>query len=206
MLNLGSGYAVVQSPSAPLPTPDGILFENSAFSIAAVTDGTSQSIAIAETIRSTDGSPTGLSGLTVFARDPLAGFVITGTNVAGDGPPITSDLDYAARCLALTPRGFQPTRGVKWPYGAPGHSLYNHRRPPNDRRYDCRGGLPHSDKSAADWRNLSLNVASRSRHPGGVHALFCDGHVQFVKDSIASATWQAMGSRNRAEVVSADSF
>jgi prepilin-type processing-associated H-X9-DG protein len=206
LMNVGSGYAVVQNPPSPSTAPNGILFENSAVSIAAITDGTSQTVAVSESIRSSAGAPTGFNGLTNFAQDPLSGFVITGTNVAGDGPPITSDADYASRCLINPPKGFQPTRGIKWLYGAPGHSMYNHRRPPNDKRYDCRGGLPHSDKSAADWQNLSLNVASRSRHSGGANSLFCDGHVGFIKDSISVVTWQGLGSRNGGEVVSADAF
>jgi prepilin-type N-terminal cleavage/methylation domain-containing protein/prepilin-type processing-associated H-X9-DG protein len=206
LLNVGSGYSVVQSPPAGGTPPNGFFFENSAVTIAAITDGTSQTVAISETIRSTAGAPTGFNGQTVFAQDPLGGFVITGNNTAGNGPPIFSDADYAARCLTANPPGFQPTRGVKWLYGAPGHSMYNHRRPPNDKQYDCRGGLPHSDKSAADWQNLSLNVTSRSRHPGGVNSLFADGHVQFLKNTISVASWQALGSRNGGEVVSADSF
>ena len=84
--------------------------------------------------------------------------------------------------------------------------MYNHRRPPNDKRYDCRGGLPHSDKSDPNWNYLSLNVTSRSRHPGGANSLFCDGHVQFIKNSINVTTWQALGSRNGGEVISADAY
>ena len=95
---------------------------------------------------------------------------------------------------------------MRWHYGAPGHSMYNHLRPPNDKQPDCRGGLPHSDKSAADWQNLSLNVTSRSRHPGGVNSLFCDGHVQFVKNTVNLGIWQAVGTRNGGEVLSGDSF
>jgi hypothetical protein len=34
-----------------------------------------------------------------------------------------------------------------------------------------------------------------------VHALFCDGHVQFVSDNINGGTWTALGSRNGREVV-----
>jgi prepilin-type N-terminal cleavage/methylation domain-containing protein/prepilin-type processing-associated H-X9-DG protein len=206
LLNVGSGYSVVQSPPSPLTAPNGIFFENSAVRIADVTDGTSQTIAISETIRSTAGAPTGFSGAVVFAADPLGGFVITGNNTAGNGPPIVSDDDYATRCLTNSPPGFQPTRGIKWLYGAPGHSMYNHRRPPNDKRYDCRGGLPHSDKSPADWVNLSLNIASRSRHPGGVNSLFCDGHVQFIKNSVNVTSWQGLGSRNGGEVIAGDAF
>lgn len=206
LLGVGSGYSVVQAPPAGGTAPNGIFFENSAVTIAAIVDGTSNTISISETIRSTAGAPTGFNGLTIYQQDPLSGFVITGNNTAGNGPPIFSDSDYATRCLASTPPGFQPTRGVKWLYGAPGHSMYNHRRPPNDKQYDCRGGLPHSDKSAADWQNLSLNVTSRSRHPGGVNSLFCDGHVQFIKNSVSVPAWQSLGSRNGGEVVSADAF
>jgi prepilin-type processing-associated H-X9-DG protein len=53
---------------------------------------------------------------------------------------------------------------------------------------------------------LSLNVAARSKHPGGVNSLLADGHVQFVKNSIDVATWQALGSRNGGEVISADGY
>ena len=116
--------------------------------------------------------------------------------------------DYQALCLSLpsSTTQFQATRGVRWHYGAPGHSLYNHRRPPNDRLPDCRGGLPHSTRSDPLWSWLSLNIAARSKHPGGVNSLLADGHVQFIKDSINVATWQALGSRNGGEVISADGY
>jgi hypothetical protein len=39
-----------------------------------------------------------------------------------------------------------------------------------------------------------------------VNALFGDGHVQFIKNSIGVITWQALGSRNGGEVISADAF
>ena len=206
MLNVGSGFAVVQNPGTGASAPNGIFFENSGVRISSITDGTSQTVAMSESLHSSAGAPTGFSSAAVFKQDPVGGFVITGNNSAGNGPPITSDSDYLARCITSSPPRFQPTRGVKWLYGAPGHSMYNHRRPPNDKGYDCRGGLPHSDKSAADWNNLSLNITARSRHPGGANALFCDGSVKFVKNSVNSITWQALGSRNGGEVVSADAY
>ena len=201
-VNVGSGYSLIQNALNPASPPNGIFFENSSVRIASITDGTSQTVAVSETIRSSTGAPTGFNGLALFRQDPLGGFVITGNNTSGNGPPIFSDADYEMRCLTGSPPGFQPTRGVKWFYGAPGHSMYNHRRSPNDNRPDCRGGLPHSDKSQADWVNLSLNMAARSRHPGGINSLLCDGSVKYVKNSINSATWQSLGSRSGAEVQS----
>src|SRR5262245_57958571 len=85
LLNVGSGYSVVQNPPATMTTPNGILFENSAVRLAEITDGTSNSVVISESIRSTLGAPTGFSSAASFALDPLGGFVLTGNNTAGNG-------------------------------------------------------------------------------------------------------------------------
>ena len=199
----GSGYSVVQNPAGGLAgnMPNGVLYENSAVSPAMITDGTSGTVAISETLRSTAGSPTGANSLTFFHQDPMSGFVITGNN-STTGPPIASDADYANLCLTASPAGFQATRGIRWHYGAPGHSLFNSRRAPNDPRFDCRGGLPHSDKSDPNWNYLSLNIAARSAHAGGVNALFCDGSVRFVRNAVNVLVWQGLGSRRGGEVIS----
>jgi prepilin-type N-terminal cleavage/methylation domain-containing protein/prepilin-type processing-associated H-X9-DG protein len=47
---------------------------------------------------------------------------------------------------------------------------------------------------------------SRSRHPGGVNALSCDGSVKFFKDSINYATFRAVGSSQGNEVIDASSY
>jgi prepilin-type processing-associated H-X9-DG protein len=43
-------------------------------------------------------------------------------------------------------------------------------------------------------------TAARSRHPGGVNAVLCDGAVRFVNDGIALDVWQALGTMNGEEV------
>jgi prepilin-type processing-associated H-X9-DG protein len=198
LLNVGNQYPVLTNPVPQLfGQPNGIFYENVAVRISAITDGLSNTVAISESVRAVPGIG--------FADNPLNGFVITGNNKTS-GPPISSDADYLSLCVTPTPAGFQVTRGSKWHYGAPGHSLYNHRRAPNDRQVDCRGGLPHSDKSDPFWSWLSLNVTARSKHPGGVQSLFADGHATFLKDSVSLPVWQALGSANGAEVLSADSY
>src|SRR5262249_41070926 len=158
-----------------------------------IIDGTSQTVCISETFLSDSNGPTVWDGVS-----PTNGFVLTrGNDNLFNGPELT---DYATQCSGAG-LVLQQTRGSKWLYGAPGHSMYNHIRRPNDRSVDCRGGIPHSNKTDALWRVLSHNVTAHSRHSGGVNALFCDGHIQFISDNINLATWQALGSRNGQEVI-----
>jgi prepilin-type N-terminal cleavage/methylation domain-containing protein len=195
-LNTGTTFPV--SPRNPQGTPvTGIFFENSAVGCASITDGTSTTVCISETIVS-DGTATTWDGVS-----PTNGFVLAlGGDDKSNGPQL---LDYPSDCSGPGLK-LNQTRGVIWNYGAPGHSLYNHPRPPNDPGIDCRGGLPHSSDTNHDWDRLSHNVAARSRHPGGVQALKCDGSAQFFKNAINPVVWWALGPRNGQEVVSSDSF
>ncbi len=58
------------------------------------------------------------------------------------------------------------------------------------------------------WNNAPVNdqrlqayIPASSYHPGGVNALFVDGHVSFVSDSIDSKVWQAIGTISGHEVI-----
>jgi len=70
---------------------------------------------------------------------------------------------------------------------------------------DLARGLPcTTDTNSAD--SLGFYMGSRSRHPGGVNVLFCDGSVRFIKDSIALTVWQALSTMNGGEVISSDQY
>ena len=43
-----------------------------------------------------------------------------------------------------------------------------------------------------------------SLHPGGANALFCDGSVRFIKESLRLSIWPALSSRGAGEIVSPD--
>lgn len=188
----GTTYPV--SPRNPGGVPvTGVFYENSSTRFQDVRDGTSSTVCISETVKSEAGGPTTWDGLS-----PTNGFVLTqGSDNTTNGPELTN---YATQCHAAGLL-LQQSRGSRWLYGAPGHSMYNHLRTPNDKDVDCRGGLPHSNRTNFWWDRLSLNLAARSQHSGGVHALFVDGHVKFVSNTIDLAVWKALGSRNGGEVV-----
>ena len=42
-------------------------------------------------------------------------------------------------------------------------------------------------------------AATRSRHPQGVQAVFCDGHISFVQNNISFVTWNAIGTAQGGE-------
>jgi prepilin-type N-terminal cleavage/methylation domain-containing protein/prepilin-type processing-associated H-X9-DG protein len=50
------------------------------------------------------------------------------------------------------------------------------------------------------------SLTADSYHPGGVNAMFGDGSVRFIKDSINGNAWRALGSISGGEVISADSY
>jgi prepilin-type N-terminal cleavage/methylation domain-containing protein/prepilin-type processing-associated H-X9-DG protein len=49
-------------------------------------------------------------------------------------------------------------------------------------------------------------VTSRSYHPGGVNALFGDGSVRYIKQTIDGNTWRALGSVSGSEIINADQY
>ncbi len=197
VLSTGDTYPISPRNPAKLPVT-GVHFENSAVNLAMVRDGTSQTICASETVKS---EPTGPATWDGVSRTD--GFVLTrGNDNVSSGPELSS---YATDCqgAGLT---LQHSRGSRWLYGAPGHTMYNHLRPPNDRNVDCRGGLPHSNRTNHWWDRLSQDVAARSRHAGGVNALACDGSVKFIKDSVSPTVWRAMATVAGGEVVGADAY
>ena len=195
VLNTGTTFPV--SPNNPSGIPvTGIFYENSKVRLADITDGTSQTICLSEQILSSLSDPTNNGGNWTGVT-PSTGFVLTsGNNNTNAGPEL---MNYPGDCANGSK--LQLTRGNRLLYGAPGHTMYNHVRGPNDTQIDCRGGLPHSPRNYYWWSRLSHNIASHSKHVGGVHSLFGDGHVQFVSNSIDLSIWHGLGSRSGREVL-----
>ena len=150
---------------------DGLFSSVAAYRVSDITDGTSNTVAFSESLL---GVGIGASG-----TDP-ARFFQRGD---GTGPPM-----FTNSCTSASV--WVGNRGERWTAGAYGHALYNHALPPNSSTPDCInsfGGL--------------ASTAARSRHPGGVNILLCDGSVRFVSNSIDLATWRALSTRASGEVI-----
>ncbi|MFM1801920.1 MAG: Type secretion system protein precursor [Planctomycetota bacterium] len=70
----------------------------------------------------------------------------------------------------------------------------------------CRNALEFDAPCTNISDELSYSLGARSRHPGGVNVLMCDGSVRFMKDSINIMTWQALSSMQGGEVISGESY
>ena len=93
------------------------------------------------------------------------------------------------------------TLGEAWSLPMPSYTLGNMLVPPNPKTVNCNNSTGSSNAV-----NQPGVFGLSSRHPGGANVLTCDGSVKFLKDSIASTTIWALGSRAGGEVIDASSY
>jgi prepilin-type N-terminal cleavage/methylation domain-containing protein/prepilin-type processing-associated H-X9-DG protein len=156
-------------------------------SIASITDGSSNTVAGSEQLI---GPAAGTSTTaTTIPIDTRRGAVFVVQKGLPDNP--------ATGCNNLPIAGWRLDKGYGWWDGDYRSGLYNHYLTPDSKVYDCWQSSPPHDPAIK---------AARSNHPGGVNVIFCDGHVQFVKDTVSLMTWRALSTRAGGEVISADAF
>ncbi|MDD4267002.1 MAG: DUF1559 domain-containing protein [Pirellulales bacterium] len=95
-------------------------------------------------------------------------------------------------------------RGM-WAWHMMGAFAYTHLNMPNAAAgdalqaagsLDCveAHGMPCDNSHGSRWDEFQ--AAARSRHPGGVNAVFADGHVGFISETVDLQTWQCLGAIN----------
>ena len=183
----GSGHiGDAGNPTTGAGPADGVFILGPPQSIASLVDGSSQTVAGSEQLI---GPAVGTTTTSADRpADPNRGAAYVATAPLPDDP---------ARACNDAVAGWRLDKGYAWWDGDYRSGLYNHYLAPNSKLFDCWQSSPPHDPAIK---------AARSRHPGGVNALFCDGHVGFIKDSIAPPTWRALATRAGGEVISADSF
>jgi prepilin-type processing-associated H-X9-DG protein len=174
------------------------------FGVEAVTDGTSNTTMFSERLIGLAPAGGG-GGLTVNSPNAKrVGFPIT-LAVTQDGGNTAQALQGYQACRGLTtattsPGGHDAWSGAVWNGSHSGtlrFNSYDHWNTPNGLTCITSGNPPGS--------NTDLLTAN-SNHSGGVNCCFCDGSVKFIKDSISTQTWWALGSRNLGETISADAY
>ena len=193
-------------------------------SLAAVTDGTSNTVMFSEKQL---GYGSALDSLTPgYVSPAVAGTAIAKRalfQISSVAPKpdqgaagVAVALQLLGACKSI-PGGTAPAEdagnGSAWLYTQGFDTVnisYTHVMTPNS--YSCTGaesgffggqGNFTSDGSGGGW--IAATSAS-SNHPGGVNAGMGDGSVKFIKDSVSYQTWWALGTRNQGEIISSDSY
>ena len=167
-MSQGNGLDGVYNPG--FGANNGICWVNAKVRLADLTDGTSNTLAFAESLRGPCDSPG-----TASTPDVQVYRAKASCNLARVDGPVDAQTVIAAAS------GWDGMRLSTWlRAGAPAGPLLNGRLSPNSPVPDLVYG---SEKA----------TAARSRHPGGVNACFADGSVRFVDQTIALETWWNLG-------------
>lgn len=168
---------------------DGITYPNARMPMAAVTDGTSNTLLAAE-----------VHAWTAYTRN--------------GGPPSTSVPTSVADVQAavasgkpdrLLPEGYG-TGHTEWASGHCHHSGFTTTLGPNTRVPHVYNGVTYNCDFNSQQEGNSTSRASyaaltaRSYHTGIVNVAFLDGSVRSIADTIDLRTWRALGTRSGDEV------
>jgi prepilin-type N-terminal cleavage/methylation domain-containing protein/prepilin-type processing-associated H-X9-DG protein len=159
--------------------PEGVFFDVQCVQLRDIVDGTSQTVAFSETTRGGGQNTTGPKPENVRTQFALIGSSATDTTEAS--------------CAAASQ--WVGDRGSEWARGSFFMAAYNHYYPPNSRIPDCTN----------PGRAKAIGTA-RSWHDGGVHVLFCDGHVKFISENVDLTVWRAVATRDKLEPISNTDF
>jgi prepilin-type processing-associated H-X9-DG protein len=190
----GNGNSITTIPSNTSAKPP---------TLAAITDGTSNTVAYGEW-----KTGTGNLNTVTIPQD----IIFTGQYPPGDTrntPMMQMHLGGAAVqqwfpiCASLAPtnrQGKTATLGEDYISALVGYAWGNLVAPPNPKFPNC-----DTDGSVGTLANPGTYGLS-SYHPGGANVLMGDGSVRFLKDSIGSQPLWALGTRAGGEIISADSY
>jgi prepilin-type N-terminal cleavage/methylation domain-containing protein/prepilin-type processing-associated H-X9-DG protein len=186
--------------------------------IASITDGTSNTIAASEGLIGHGQMRSCGPGVTP-PSDPTTG-TYSFTNIPAPGPASLAALTYQINnCSTKTGhvKAGGPIGHTRWCNGGVYYSGFTTAITPN--------GDPSTISRATGFANGGQNVPmdwdwvdendegptymaleASSKHPAGVNALFADGSVHFVKNSVNPIAWRALGTIAGGEVISADQY
>ena len=167
---------------SPTELQTGVLYYLSHVQIRQVSDGMSKTLFFSERTRGT-GSPNPLTDM--FKMSPQTSLAAT----------------YST-CMAMDPTTATPVTskwGWSWVMGENCCTLYNHVSTPNTNA--CAG-----TGFSGTMTNMAMQVPPSSRHSGGVNAMYGDGSVTFITDTVDLTLWRGLGTRAGGEIIDTSSL
>jgi prepilin-type N-terminal cleavage/methylation domain-containing protein/prepilin-type processing-associated H-X9-DG protein len=184
VVNIGSGVGTNFDPRFPT---DGMFWYNSKVRITDVTDGSSNTLLLSQTLLGTGPNLAGISYAALTPEQARRDYANLSTgrlpNSTGPGYNVMwGPTDYQS-CTT-----WGGNRGGSWIYGVAYANGFVAYLPPN-----CTA--PDSFGHGMGW------LSARSNFSGGVNVCLCDGSVHFVSNDIDINIWRALATRAGGEVV-----
>jgi prepilin-type N-terminal cleavage/methylation domain-containing protein/prepilin-type processing-associated H-X9-DG protein len=212
--NINSYHTSRGTTANPLDTMTTGLFSHAAtYGMSDMLDGSSNTIAMGEAVvgdsswgypwRGALGMVTGLSAQITGGTGGDDVTTLPLATLTGNGGLQTCDTAIKAARAKGTATPPASGRGAYWASASTGYSMFNTIVPPNSNNYQW--GACSAYTSGNSVTELVFANAC-SMHPGGANFVFVDGSVHFLKGTINLQTYWALGTRNKGEVVSADSY
>lgn len=171
MVNAGPGTGTIYCNQRDTA---GLFWRGSATRFRDVTDGTSNTLLLTETLFGLRGEET--SSL-VDAQRQIK-------QVSGGSPCSESADDLAARAASA----YTGLRAGSWLRNQTYNTMINGYYPPN-----------HFDPDVSHHGDCLM--AARSLHPGGVQAALADGSARFISETVELSTWRNLFARNDGQVL-----
>jgi prepilin-type N-terminal cleavage/methylation domain-containing protein/prepilin-type processing-associated H-X9-DG protein len=208
------------APYAALPRNNCLFGPTYSRTIAMVTDGTSNTLAVSEGYIGHAQARSCMSAGT-YPSDASVG-TFTQTNVPPPGVASRTALaNLIASCgtAASKIKAGGPIGHTRWANGGVYYSGFTTANTPNVTvsavsKYTGPPTTYTGKTVPMDWDSVDENdggptfmsLSASSYHSGGVNTLFGDGSVHFIKNSVDPGTWRALGSVAGGEVLSGDSY
>jgi prepilin-type processing-associated H-X9-DG protein len=185
-LNYGANAGLWHTYQPPTGVGTGVFVVNRATRPSDLTDGTSNTLGMAE-----------VKAFTPYWRD---GGSPAAPGVAAPNTPAELSAYFAGE--------FKVDSGhTEWVDARVHQTGFTTTFPPNTAVPYSAGGVAYDVdfNSLREGRSATgptyAAVTSRSHHTGGVNVLLMDGSVRFVANGMTAATWRALGTRSGGEVV-----
>ena len=187
------------APSFAMNPTAGMFAWQTSKSIAQIIDGTSNTIAFAESTVGVPGQTARqkLIGLVNVTIPPAALLANAFTNPAAVNQGIAT---CSAAWQAGSSSAVDLQRGDSWQQGGICMTLFNTICTPNDQADEWAYCSNSGSGACSNYSNAD------SYHPGGVNVLMGDGSVKFIKNAINQQTWWGLGSIAGSEVISSDAY
>jgi prepilin-type N-terminal cleavage/methylation domain-containing protein len=173
--NAGTIVVMYASGATGQPSPNGIIYHNNLIKFSDVTDGLSNTAAMAEKLVGDGNNAVSTPKVDTFRPGTYpnnADEAMTQCNATN-----TADISL---------QGYSNV-GAPWLQQYHSTNQYNHILPPN--------GL------SCMFPPGRIATTANSQHTGGIQLLLCDGSVRFVSENLSIQTWRSLGSKDGGEVL-----